>query len=146
MRYTYEYPRPTVTVDVVVIDPTRKKVLLVKRGKEPFKGMWALPGGHVEQDEDLDIAAARELNEETSVAVLPGALEQLGAYGAPGRDPRGWCVDIAYLLTTRNQPEARAGDDAAEVGWFSVDDPHGLPELAFNHWQIINDALARLGE
>ena len=144
MPYTYPYPRPAVTVDVVVAVPSDSggyDVLLVKRGKEPFKGKWALPGGFLDLEEELEEAAARELAEETGVTGV--ALEELGAFGRIGRDPRGRTVSIAYLAVLPGRPDARAGDDAAEVGWFPLDRP---PDTAFDHEAILARARARLGE
>lgn len=142
MPYTYPYPRPAVTVDVVTVVPLPggvQEVLLVRRGKEPFKGRWALPGGFLDLDEELEEAAARELEEETGVTGVE--LEELGAFGKIGRDPRGRTVSIAYLAVLPRRPATRAGDDAAEVGWFPLDRP---PETAFDHEEILARARARL--
>ena len=97
MSYTYEYPRPALTVDCVVfgMDEEDLKVLLIKRGLEPFLGKWALPGGFVRMDESLDAAARRELEEEAGIR--PSHLEQLYSFGEPGRDPRGRVVTVAYF-------------------------------------------------
>ena len=143
MPYTYEYPRPMVTVDVVVAAPGAKgrDVLLIRRGREPFKGMWALPGGFLDLDEELEAAAARELREETGVAVDAAALREIGVFGALGRDPRGRTITAAYLAVLEDRPRARPGDDAAETGWFPIDD---LPETAFDHDEIIARARALL--
>ena len=96
MPYTYEYPRPAVTVDVVLftIRAGDLAVLMIRRGGAPFKGHWALPGGFVEENESLERAASRELKEETGIE--QAALEQLGAFGDPGRDPRGHTVSVAF--------------------------------------------------
>ena len=122
MAYTYEYPRPALTVDAVVFGYREGElsVLLVERGEEPFAGDWALPGGFVDMDEDLEAAARRELEEETSVT--PVFLEQLGAWGAPGRDPRGRVVTVAYLaLVSQAAHDAHAATDAADAAWHPVD-------------------------
>src|SRR5262245_37528809 len=116
-QFTYDFPRPAVTADIVIvsqeIDP---RVLLIRRGGEPFKGAWALPGGFLDPDETLATAAKRELREETGVTGV--ILEQLGAFGDPGRDPRGWTVTIAFLAqVNRAAVKPRAGSDAAEVKW-----------------------------
>lgn len=134
-----EFPRPAVTVDLLVFRPATE-ILLIKRGGEPFKGCWALPGGYVEKGESLEQAAARELKEETGIDGL--ALTQLGAFGNPGRDPRDWTITVAfwsYVVSVR----AEAGSDAVEAKWFDVDE---LPDLAFDHADIISAGLDRLRE
>jgi 8-oxo-dGTP diphosphatase len=156
------YPPVAVTVDVVLLTVRagRLAVLLVQRDGHPFRGHWALPGGFVEPDEDLDPAARRELHEETGVtlaagddgehvAVDLGHLEQLGTYGAPGRDPRMRVVSVAYLGFTA-PADVRAGSDAADARFWAVDDlalapigsEHGAP-LAFDHARIIADGIER---
>ena len=141
--YTYEYPRPAVTVDTVLctLGPREQLcVLLIQRGRDPFAGSWALPGGFVDAHEDLPTAARRELEEEASVRVR--RLLQLGAYGKPGRDPRGHTVGVAFLaLAAPGTVEAVAGDDAAAVRWFPLRRP---PKLAFDHADMLRDARARL--
>jgi 8-oxo-dGTP diphosphatase len=136
--FCYEYPRPAVTVDVVIVTrERRRRVLLIRRKDDPFAGTWAVPGGFVEMDEALDAAAARELREETGVEAR--RLEQLHTFGEPGRDPRGRIITVAYLAEVdpkKVRPEA--ADDAAEVGWHDL---RALPPLAFDHDQIL--ALAR---
>jgi 8-oxo-dGTP diphosphatase len=139
---TYEYPRPTVAADSVVLASREDglSLLLICRGGEPFKGSWALPGGFVEQDEPLADAAVRELREETGIELPADAVIQLGAYGDPARDPRGWAVSVVYLAMLAQAPDPTGGDDAAEARWWPLD---ALPEeLAFDHAQIIRDALA----
>jgi 8-oxo-dGTP diphosphatase len=144
-QYCYDYPRPAVTVDVVILTVAYDdlKVLLIRRRQEPFRGAWALPGGFVDMDEDLEAAARRELAEETGVTDVPaGQLEQLGAFGDPRRDPRGRTISVAYfVLLAAAALDPRAADDAAEVGWFSVFAP---PPLAFDHGLILQTALDRL--
>jgi 8-oxo-dGTP diphosphatase len=142
--------RPMLTVDVVLVAPRGDvelgggwRVLLIKRAAAPFQGTWALPGGFVEPHEPLEEAARRELQEETGVE--PERLEQLQTFGDPGRDPRGWTVSVAYLAVS-GEEEARglrpkAASDAADVAWFDLDE---LPELAFDHAQILAVARARL--
>jgi len=127
-----------VTVDVVLVKPNLKQLLLIKRKNEPFKDCWALPGGFVDENEDLETAAKRELEEETQVKI--NALEQIGAYGKPFRDPRGHMVSIAYFGRVNDDVIAKASDDAKEVNWFSITD---LPPLAFDHQEIISDALKK---
>lgn len=141
--YTYEYPRPSVTVDIVVYgyDGGRQlKMLLIERGGEPFRGSWALPGGFVDLDEDLETAALRELEEETGVRDL--FVEQLYTFGAVDRDPRGRVISVAYfsLVNLQDHP-AVAASDATRAEWFPLDE---LPALAFDHDRIIEIANARL--
>ncbi|WP_420459353.1 NUDIX hydrolase [Neolewinella sp.] len=141
--FTYEYPRPSVTVDVVVFgyDGGRDlKLLLIQRGGEPFKGQWALPGGFVDMDEDLEASALRELEEETGVKDL--FVEQLYTFGAPGRDPRGRVISVAYFaLVNLTDHPAVAASDAEQAEWYPL---HELPELAFDHARIIDMATNRL--
>ncbi len=142
MTYEYEYPHPAVTVDVVIftIRNDELKVLLIKRALEPFNGSWALPGGFVEPDESLVEAAKRELQEETGVTAA--YLEQLYTFGDPNRDPRERVISVAYYaLMPSDALEIKAASDAEGVGWFSIDE---LPELAFDHSDILSMALTRL--
>lgn len=140
---TYEHPRPALTADVVLVAAGEPpEVLLVRRGKPPFEGCWALPGGFVEMDEDLEPAARRELSEETGLEA--GPLTQVGAFGRPGRDPRGRVVSVAFTgAPAREGAAARAASDAAEARWFPLDE---LPELAFDHAEIIAAARRRQEE
>jgi 8-oxo-dGTP diphosphatase len=137
-KYVYEYPRPAVTVDVVIVTREKKpRVLLVRRKHEPFEGCWAIPGGFVEMEEPLDAAARRELFEETGVKMK--RLVQLHTFGDPYRDPRGRNISVAYLaVVNADDLQPCAGDDAAEVGWFALARP---PRLAFDHKDIL--AVAR---
>jgi 8-oxo-dGTP diphosphatase len=116
-------------------------ILLIKRRWAPYEGCWALPGGHVDPGEDTEDAARRELKEETGLDV--GYLLPAGAYAEPGRDPRGRYVTFAYVASFDRLPQATAADDAAETAWVPVGDAlqAGFP-LAFDHGQIISDALA----
>lgn len=142
MPYTYEYPRPALTVDCVVFgyDAEELRVLLIQRELEPFAGKWALPGGFVHIDETLDDAARRELQEETGVADL--YLEQLYTFGDPHRDPRERVVSVAYYaLVNLLQHQVTASTDARNAAWFSMDD---TPPLAFDHDRILAMALQRL--
>jgi 8-oxo-dGTP diphosphatase len=138
--FTYAYPRPALTADVVVLTThAAPKVLLIRRRKEPFAGLWALPGGFVEEGEPLEAAARRELREETGLEV--GDLTQLLAAGDPGRDPRGWTVSVVFVArVSPKAAKAVAGDDAAEVGWFVASDP---PPLAFDHAMILSRAVEK---
>ena len=139
--YSYKYPRPALTVDIVVfaIREDRLHVLLIQRAAEPFKGLWALPGGFVEIEESLDEAAHRELKEETG---LEGAsLEQFYTFGQPDRDPRGRVVTVAYFALAPANATIRpeGGTDACQAQWCPVDE---LPQLAFDHKDIISYAVA----
>jgi len=142
-RFSYDYPRPALTVDIVIATrEARPRVLLIRRLKEPFAGSWALPGGFVDENERLADAARRELEEETGLTVAQ--IEQLYTAGDPGRDPRGWTVSVAYLAQVNpDELKAVAADDAEAVGWFALDD---LPQLAFDHAMILARARARLAE
>jgi 8-oxo-dGTP diphosphatase len=142
-NYTYEYPRPAVTVDVVIftIIDNLLQVLLIHRGEEPFQAKLALPGGFVRMDESLEEAAIRELEEETGVQ--EAYLEQLYTYGDPDRDPRGRVITVAYFaLICAGEPIRKEGGmDAVSAGWYPV---QSLPDLAFDHGEIIAYALKRL--
>lgn len=129
-----------VTVDLVIVKKTRQEnqLLLIKRKNEPFKGCWALPGGFVDEDEDLEQAAIRELFEETQVKVSD--LKQIGAFGKPNRDPRGHMVSVAYFGTVPINTVATASDDAQEIGWYSLTN---LPPLAFDHNAIISEGIKK---
>ena len=136
------YERPSVTVDVVIFSLVDEdlQVLLIKRKFAPFAGMWAIPGGFVRMAESLEEAATRELEEETGVTNV--YMEQLYTFGQPNRDPRTRVITIAYFALVPNDViQPRPGDDTAETGWFSMFD---LPELAFDHRDILEYALTRL--
>jgi 8-oxo-dGTP diphosphatase len=130
-----------VTVDIVIftIQSGTLRVLLVKRAAAPFQGQFAIPGGFVHEDEDLDQAALRELREETGVADV--YLEQLYSFGDVGRDPGGRVITVAYFALISGDRPLRAGTDAAEAEWWAMDQ---LPTLAFDHARILNYALERL--
>ena len=139
---TYDYARPAVTVDTAVFrGPSHaRELLLVRRGVDPYAGMWALPGGFLELDEPLDHCARRELAEETGLSPA-GRFAHVGAYGDPGRDPRGWTVTVLFAVAMgEGEPDAVAGgDDAAEAAWHPVAE---LPSLAFDHERLVRDAAA----
>lgn len=142
MSYSYAYPHPAVTTDIVLFTVRRNAlhVLLVRRDLEPHKGEWALPGGFVEMDESLDACARRELKEETGLEGL--YLEQLYTFGAPDRDPRERVITVAYFaLVPSDRLVLKAGSDAREARWHAIDP---LPDLAFDHGEIIQTARDRL--
>lgn len=142
-RFTYDYPRPALTVDVVLAtrDP-HPRVLLIKRAKDPFAERWALPGGFVDENERLIDAAMRELVEETGVTVSD--LEQLCAAGDPGRDPRGWTVSVVFFTRVNAEElSAKGADDATEAKWFRLDK---LPAMAFDHADILKRAAGRIAD
>jgi len=142
MPYTYDYPRPALSVDCVIfgLDRGRLRVLLIQRDRDPFAGSWALPGGFVEIDEAPEHAARRELEEETGLSSVE--MEQLHTFGRPDRDPRGRVVSVAHwALVNVAECRPRAADDARNVGWFSVRKP---PPLAFDHREILAMAHERL--
>jgi len=139
MSYTYDYPHPAVTVDVAVFTTVDDdwKVLLIRRAKEPFKDMWALPGGFIDIDEGLEQAARRELKEEAGVDVID--LDQVGAFGDPDRDPRERVITVAYYaMIPFDQLHVEASSDASDAKLFSVND---LPELACDHALILQQAI-----
>ncbi len=142
-RYIYDWPRPMVSVDIAVFTFSQDaaRLLLIKRGNEPFKGRWALPGGFVDMDEELEDSAARELAEETGLEGV--SLQQLHTFGNVGRDPRGRQITIVFTgIATEGQDKIKAGDDAAEAKWFDIEK---LPEdLAFDHDKITKFAIKKL--
>ena len=141
-NYTYEYPRPMVTVNAVIFAITEKSlsVLLIERKHEPYAGCWALPGGFVEMDERLEPAAQRELEEETGISGIQ--LDLVGVFDDPKRDPRGRSIGVAFLgVILDDLPEPTGGDDAARAAWFRVSE---LPRLAFDHDLIIVRCLEKI--
>jgi 8-oxo-dGTP diphosphatase len=140
--HCYPYPHPAVTTDVVLftIRNGALSVLLIQRANPPFDGMWALPGGFLEIDEDLAYCAQRELQEETGIQGV--YLEQLYTFGSPARDPRERVISVTYFALTRSDSlQPKASSDAREALWFPVSQ---LPELAFDHADIIGLARQRL--
>ena len=146
MAYTYQYPRPAVTADCVVMTRIKEaclstsectpQVLLIQRGIDPFKGCWAFPGGFMNMDETTEQCAIRELEEETGLRV--SEIYQIGTYSKVDRDPRGRTVTAAYLAII-DEPVAVAGqDDAANAQWFPLSQ---IPDLAFDHADILRDAI-----
>lgn len=142
MPYTYKYPRPAVTADCIVITKeTEPKVLLIQRGNEPYKGCWAFPGGFMDMDETTEQCAIRELEEETGLVV--GHVQQIGAYSKVDRDPRGRTITVAYLALIDSPVPIKGQDDAASAQWFPLST---LPPLAFDHAEIMRDAVKLLSE
>jgi 8-oxo-dGTP diphosphatase len=142
MAYTYKYPRPAVTADCVVMTKEAgPKVLLIQRGDQPFKGGWAFPGGFMNMDETTEQCAVRELKEETGLRL--SKIQQIGAYSKVDRDPRGRAITVAYLAIV-DEPIAVTGqDDATKAEWFPI---NALPPLAFDHEDIMRDAISLYGE
>ena len=138
MPFTYDYPRPAVSADVLVLDRDSNSILLIQRKKDPFALSWALPGGFMEMDESADVGAIRELKEETGLVI--NSVQQIGAYSSVDRDPRGRVVTIAFFATASESDYFAAADDAADARWFSIND---LPDLAFDHAEIVSDGLQR---
>ena len=140
--YIYDYPRPAVTADCVLIsadEQQRLSVLLIQRGGEPYKGCWAFPGGFMEMDETIEQCASRELEEETGLQIPPesGQLKQLGCYSAVDRDPRGRVITVAFYALVE-MADVKGSDDASDARWFPVSD---LPPLAFDHKEILERVL-----
>ena len=143
--YCYDYPRPSVTVDLAVFCRTGEelRVLLIRRKHDPFAGRWALPGGFLEMEETIDAGARRELKEETGLEIA-GPIEFLGVYGEPGRDPRGRTISMAYCATILGPlGEISGQDDAEKAAWVN---PFTGISLAFDHEEILRSALGRVRE
>lgn len=137
MNYT---PKIFVTVDVVLFRKMNSsyEILLIQRLNDPFKDYWALPGGFVDENEELETAAKRELFEETDIQLFQ--VKQIKAYGNPNRDPRHHTISVAFMGEIDSLAEAKAKDDAKTVKWFSIDE---LPALAFDHAEIIRDTIEK---
>lgn len=138
--YTYKYPRPALTVDCAIFckNNTDLYVLLIQRANDPYQNTWAFPGGFVDIDEDIELAAYRELKEETGFVGF--GLNQFKTYGAVNRDPRGRTVSVVYTVTidSENLPSVKGDDDAKQAKWISIKQ---LPTLAFDHDVIMSDLL-----
>jgi 8-oxo-dGTP diphosphatase len=141
--YTYNHPRPSITVDVAIFRPFdgENQILLIQRAHDPFKGMFALPGGFMEINESLEEAAKRELFEETGIKDIQ--LTQIQTFSEPDRDPRGRVISTCFGCVVHDQDrfQFQAGSDAAAVSWFGLSD---LPDLAFDHQVIIQTAIFKL--
>ncbi len=139
---TEVYPKPSLTVDCVITRCVGQtfEILLIQRGKEPFQGCWALPGGFVNEGEEPVAAAARELAEETGIVISDPTL--VGIFGKAGRDPRGWVVSVAYAIDVPEDTEPVAGDDAADAKWLPLGAVlAGDIPLAFDHLEIVQKAI-----
>lgn len=139
-----KHERQSVACDValIVYDEAQLKILLIRRKHPPFQDKWALPGGFLDRGETLAEAAAREVEEETGIQ--RPRLHEIGAFGDPGRDPRGRVISVGFLALARfARLRPRPGDDAGAVGFFPLRKP---PELAFDHGKIILAARRRLRE
>lgn len=156
-QYCYDYPRPTVTVDIGVFRwiqgfvshfsmSLNLEFLLIKRKKNPFKDTWALPGGFLDlKDENCEAAAARELFEETNIKVEPAELKLSGVYSDLNRDPRdSRVITVAYRVIVSKEIEAIAGDDAKEATWHSTSKINDI-KFAFDHEKILKEMLAQEG-
>ncbi len=156
-----KWKKPSVTADMCIFTETdgKYKILLIKRGNHPYIGRWALPGGFTQAGESIEETAARELEEETSVKMSAENIRLVGNYSKPGRDPRDWTISAAYMaVVDEKMIKPIAGDDAAATKWFVVNfNEDGLSftsdelkidgkSLAFDHEQIIRDAMKILGE
>ena len=137
--FTYKYPRPMVTVDLVVFGLAEEGLrgLLIRRKNDPFAGMWAIPGGYLEMDETFEAGARRELEEEAGLTDL-AIVEEIGTFGTPGRDPRGRTISVAHAGIARAPlPAVSGSDDASEAAWL---DPDAVGSLAFDHSEIMKFA------
>lgn len=142
--FTYQYPRAALTTDAIVFVKGKRLsphtfILLVQRGREPFKNKWALPGGFIEMDETLETACKRELKEETGLVV--DKMTQFKTYDAIDRDPRHRTISVAYFVELENRIAVKGGDDAARAEWFPIDE---LPDLAFDHKQILEEFFNKI--
>ncbi|GAF03097.1 NUDIX domain-containing protein [Saccharicrinis fermentans] len=135
MRFTYKYPRPAVTVDVILITKGKQpQILLIERKHEPYEGCWAFPGGFLDMDEDLETAALRELQEETHIQNIQ--IKQFKSYGGVQRDPRGRTISVVFYAFIEDVLMVQPGDDASKAKWFSLEK---IPTLAFDHSLILNE-------
>lgn len=134
MKHCYNYPRPAVTADIIILRKNNDEqfVLLIERKHTPFKGMWALPGGFLEMDETLEAAALRELQEETGITGIE--LKQFHTFSKVNRDPRHRTITTVFIGYADHNTSIVAGDDAANAKWFAIDE---LPPLAFDHVEVM---------
>ena len=141
--FTYAYPRPALTADIAVLRLEEvPEILLIQRKATPFQGMWALPGGFMEMEETLEEAARRELMEETSIRA--GELIRFDSYDKPGRDPRGRTITQVFVMIWKKEMGMpKEGSDASGLQWYGLNE---LPELAFDHKEIIDDVIRMIRE
>lgn len=139
MSYTYKYPHPAVTADILVFarDGHDIQLLLIERGRDPYAGSWAFPGGFMAIDETTAQAAVRELKEETGINITENDLHRIDIYDAVERDPRERVITVAYYTIIDNPVKVQGGDDAKRAQWFSLSQ---LPPLAFDHAEILEKA------
>jgi 8-oxo-dGTP diphosphatase len=142
-KYVYQWPRPMLTIDAAVFSTasTEPQLLLIKRGRQPNKGLWALPGGFLELDEELIDGAKRELKEETSITGIE--LKQMHTFGNIGRDPRGRLITVVFMGVIDEHKQPAAGDDAELAEWFDIDE---LPQMAFDHKIVADMAIKKFSE
>jgi 8-oxo-dGTP diphosphatase len=143
MKYCYDYPRPAVTADIIILKLINNQqfVLLIERKHPPFEGMWALPGGFLEMNETLEETAHRELEEETGITGVK--LEQFYTFSKVNRDPRHRTITTVFIgFADTNTPDPEAGDDAAKAKWYPL---HNLPPLAFDHGMVMEMVKRKLG-
>jgi len=142
MKHCYDYPRPAVTADIIILRKSNDRhfLLLIERKHPPFEGMWALPGGFLNMDETLEEAALRELQEETGIRGVH--LEQFHTFSKVNRDPRHRTITTVFIGYTDNNLSPVAGDDAAKAQWFALDK---LPQLAFDHGMVMEMIKAKPG-
>lgn len=143
MKYCYDYPRPAVTADIIILKlfNSQQSVLLIERKHPPFEGMWALPGGFLEMDETLEEAALRELQEETGITGVK--LAQFHTFSKVNRDPRHRTITTVFIgQADEHTVTPEAGDDAAKVRWFPLEN---LPPLAFDHGEVMEMVISRPG-
>lgn len=143
MSYTYKYPHPAVTADILVFarDGHDIQLLLIERGREPYAGCWAFPGGFMSIDETTAQAAVRELREETGINITENELHRIDIYDAVERDPRERVITVAYYTIIDSPAKVQGGDDAKQAQWFSLSQ---LPPLAFDHAEILEKARTLL--
>ena len=142
MKHCYDYPRPAVTADIIILrkNNDRHFVLLIERKHPPFEGMWALPGGFLNMDETLEEAALRELQEETGITGVE--LKQFHTFSKVNRDPRHRTITTVFIGYADDNISPQAGDDAANVKWFDLNE---LPPLAFDHWEVMEKVKLKPG-
>ena len=142
MPYSYEYPRAAITTDIAVFGRLNERtfLLLIQRANDPFREAWALPGGFLDMNEDLESCAKRELREETGLSIA--TLRQLHTFSAVDRDPRHRTISTVFVADLDTCPHVKAGDDARNAKWFDIET---LPDLAFDHAEIISMAIKRMG-